>query len=97
MDKEILLRRSRTGLEKVEGVIYKGYGIYKENTNNQYYCILIKGSNKGYAVCNCSKLELLREFIDKSYDILKPEEIENNISNPKMTKLNKLRNEYWIL
>lgn len=88
-----LERLTKNGLETIEGKIYRGFGVYKEN--NQYYCVLLNGDNKGLALCSCSKLKLIKEFIDKALNISNIEDIENSF---KMSyKLTKLRNEYWIL
>lgn len=88
-----LERLTKNGLETIEGKIYRGFGVYKEN--NTYYCILLNGVNKGAALCSCSKLKLIKEFIDKALNISNVEDIENSF---KMSReLTKLRNEYWIL
>lgn len=91
-----LERLTKNGLETIEGKIYRGFGVYKEN--NQYYCVLLNGDNKGLALCSCSKLKLIKEFVNKILDIATAEEIETTCINSNLSKeLVKLRNEYWIL
>lgn len=91
-------RLTVNGLEEVEGRIYKGLGIYKSNDFNMYYCVLLNGMNKGIALCSCTKLKLIKEYIDKALNVITVEEIENNLVNDKISKdLVRLRNEYWVL
>lgn len=90
-------RLTKQGLEEIEGMLYKGFGIYK-GENDMYYCILLNGSNKGIALCSCSKLKLIKEFTNKILNIATVEEIETTCINSNLSKeLVKLRNEYWIL
>lgn len=91
-----LERLTKNGLESIEGEIYRGLGIYKEN--NTYYCILLNGINKGLALCSCSKLKLMKEFINKALELGSVDEIEKMfISSNLSRQLARLRNEYWIL
>lgn len=89
-------RLTKNGFELIEGKIYKDLGIYKEN--NMYYCILLNGTNKGIALCSCSKLKLIKEFINKTLKLGSVNEIENMLINSNLSRqLARLRNEYWIL
>ena len=91
-----LERLTKNGFESIEGEIYRGLGIYKEN--NTYYCILLNGINKGLALCSCSKLKLMKEFINKALELGSVDEIEKMfISSNLSRQLARLRNEYWIL
>lgn len=72
----MLQRMTINGMEEVKGQIYKDLGIYK--MNDTYYCILLNGGNKGNALCSCSKLKLIKEFINELLNISTVQNIENN-------------------
>ena len=92
-----LERKIINGFDEVQGRVVDGYGIYKD-INNRYYCIILDGINKGVAICDCSKLKLLKEFINKLNNIISVEGMINNNFNYDIShKIANLRNEYWIL
>lgn len=87
----------KDGFKEVEGVIYKDYGVYK-GENNRYYCIILNGINKGFALCDCSTIKLTKKFIDDICNIARVEEVESEYFNSNIHRnIAKVRNGYWTL
>ncbi|MDK0668786.1 hypothetical protein P5F12_13435 [Clostridium perfringens] len=91
-----VLIRQKEGIKEVDGRIYKGIGINKNGET--YYCQVQKGTMKGFALGSCSKLKLIKKFIDEILDIVTLEELESDNFNPDLMRdIAILRNKYWLL
>ncbi|XZH34367.1 hypothetical protein ACSW8L_15765 (plasmid) [Clostridium perfringens] len=91
-----VLIRDVHGIKEVNGVVYKGIGINRNGRS--YYCQTQKGVVKGFALCSCSTLSLIKQFIDEVLNITTLEELENNSFNPDLMRdIAILRNRYWLL
>lgn len=91
-----VLIRQKEGIKEVDGRIYKGIGINK--SGETYYCQTQNGVMKGFALCSCSTLSLIKQFIDEIFNMTTLEELENNSFNPDLMRdIAILRNKYWLL
>ena len=91
-----VLIRDVHGIKEVDGRIYKGIGINKNGKT--YYCQTQKGAMKGFALGSCSKLKLIKQFIDEIFDITTLEDLESDTLNSEISRdVAILRNKYWLL
>ena len=93
-----IIRKTTNGYENISGRIYKGVGIYKHENNGRYYAILMNGQCKCEALCDCSKLKLIKEFIDNVLNLVSIKDMESTPFDCKLrSDIAKIRNEYWLL
>ena len=97
MDKEKIYRKTKEGLEEIQGYIYKGFAIYKGD-RNRWYLLATAGDNKGIALWDGKTFKRIKESVDELESLKITSEMvnDNAYSVDIRNQIADLRNKYWL-